>query len=980
MLLMLLAITAVCCAGLAVGAELHVAPGGSDRNPGTADQPLATLSRARDLARAAKTRQPGPLTVLLRSGVYYLPETLVFTADDSGAKDAPLVFAAAPGETPVISGGRKLDLAWKAGAEGVMEAATPPGLTIDQLWVNGKRQCMARFPNRIAGKNVFDRWDLSHGGRAEPSEDAMARDRIARWKDPAGGYVHAMHPALWGDMHWLIKGRKPDGSLDLEGGWQNNRPGPMHGKFRFAENIREELDAPGEWFHDAKANVLYFIPEPGTDLKTATVEVVRLAHLIEFKGSKEKPVQFVELRGLTFRHAARTFMDNKEPLLRSDWTVYRGGAVVYDGAADCTVADCAFDQVGGNTIFVSNWNRRIVVRGCLIQDSGANGVAFVGDPKAVRNPLFRYGAQDYAKLDRTPGPQTDNYPADCVVEDCLITRTGRDEKQTAPVQISMAQGITVRHCSIYDVPRAGINISEGTWGGHLIEFCDVFNTVLETGDHGSFNSWGRDRYWHPDIGVGNKQVAADPKLPLLDVVKPIVMRNNRWRCDHGWDVDLDDGSTNYEIYNNLLLHGGLKLREGFFRKVYNNITVGNSLHPHCWYDQCQGEVTNNIFMGAYQPAGGMPKGKWGKEVDRNLFTTSEGDRTRFAGNGCDANSVVGDAQFIDPAKGDYRVKETSPALKLGFKNFPMDQVGVQKPELKKIAKTPELPGTQVAPVAGPAPQKSRTTACWLQASVKALEGEEFSAFGVSRDAGGLQLVTVPAGSAAARAGLRKDDLLMSVNRKALKQPGDLAKAMNDAGGQPLEVEFIRNQQPQKLKVDAYPFVVAEASAEGTFKTLPLADAAVVVRFQAIKSTPDTKNEPLATLQDGKLAANYGPVFGNGTPVGLFKIDLGKAQELLEINTWSYSEGLRGPQHFVLYGSAADADPGWNVGDPKGFTPIAEVNTRDVPAGKFNATSVRHSKGASLGSFRWLIWATYPLNAIGEHTAFQELQAKAVKKD
>ena len=59
----------------------------------------------------------------------------------------------------------------------------------------------------------------------------------------------------------------------------------------------------------------------------------------------------------------------------------------------------------------------------------------------------------------------------------------------------MAQGITVRHCSIYDVPRAGINIGDGCWGGHVIEFCDIFDTVKETGDHGSFNSWGRDRYW-----------------------------------------------------------------------------------------------------------------------------------------------------------------------------------------------------------------------------------------------------------------------------------------------------------------------------------------------------------------------------------------------------------------------------------------------------------------------------------------------------
>ena len=79
----------------------------------------------------------------------------------------------------------------------------------------------------------------------------------------------------------------------------------------------------------------------------------------------------------------------------------------------------------------------------------------------------------------------------------------------------MSAAITVSHCSIYEVPRAGINIGDGCWGGHMIEHNDVFDTVRETGDHGSFNSWGRDRYWLPDIGAVNRLVAKNPDLPLL---------------------------------------------------------------------------------------------------------------------------------------------------------------------------------------------------------------------------------------------------------------------------------------------------------------------------------------------------------------------------------------------------------------------------------------------------------------------------------
>ncbi len=251
---------------------IHVTPEGKDTYPGTTENPVATLAAAQQAARASTGRQP--VIVMLHEGVYYLPDTLVFTEADSGTVRYPVEYTAAAGEEPVISGGSRLTLEWKAGSGGIMEAAVPEGLNIDQLWINGKRQCMARFPNRIPGKNVFDRWDLKHSNEpAQPSEDGLSPERITRWANPAGGYIHAMHPSLWGDMHWLIKGRKTDGTFDTEGGWQNNRPSPMHHKYRFVENIREELDEPGEWFHDAQANKLYYMPVAGTDMETATVEV-----------------------------------------------------------------------------------------------------------------------------------------------------------------------------------------------------------------------------------------------------------------------------------------------------------------------------------------------------------------------------------------------------------------------------------------------------------------------------------------------------------------------------------------------------------------------------------------------------------------------------------------------------------------------------------------------------------------------------------
>ena len=782
------------------GQIIFVSPLGNDKNPGTKEKPLASFRQAQVLAGKIPSDQT--VEVIFANGIYYLPRTVVFTAANNRRS---LTFRAEEEGKAILSGGSLLQLKWKPYQNGIFVAEVSGNPVIDQLYINGKRQRMARFPNAVTGKSVFDTWDLSHQAKPDSANDPLTPERIARWKNPVGGYIHAMHSALWGDMHWIINGKNADGTLNYEGGWQNNRPSKMHPVYRMVENIFEELDAPGEWFYNVKEQKLYFLPEAGTNLATAKVEIVRLRHLIEFSGTKENPVRSIHLEGFVFRHAARTFMDNKEPLLRSDWTVYRGGAVVFNGAEDCSISDCEFDQVGGNTIFVNNYNRRITIRGCYIHHSGANGIAFVGDPATVRSPMFQYGNQDFSTIDRTPGPKGDNYPEDCLVEDCLITMTGRDEKQTAPVHISMSHKIRINHCSIYDVPRAGININEGTFGGHIIENCDIFNTVLETGDHGSFNSWGRDRYWTPDIRETVMEVAKDTGLPFLDMFEPNILRNSRWRCDHGWDIDLDDGSTNYQIYNNLLLNGGLKMREGYHRTATNNVIINNGLHPHAWYSNSGDVFKNNIVFKAYQPAvmdrANPRDGKWGKELDYNFYASARGVMTKFSVNGCDQNSSNGDPLFIEPAGCDFRVLENSPALKTGFVNFPMDQFGVTKASLKAIAKTPKIPNFTIQTEEA-SQQVVKQTYAWMNILLREPAGDELSAYGVSYDSGGVALTTVPEKSEAFRLGFRSGDLIQEINGTPIPTIQKLTEYILDQKNKNSKYQFMVIRNQGKVKITA----------------------------------------------------------------------------------------------------------------------------------------------------------------------------------
>jgi hypothetical protein len=765
-----------------LGQPYFIAPAGNDANPGTLGKPFATVRRAQQAVREKRG------TVFLRGGTYYLPETLIFTAQDSGAKDAPVVFRAYENERPVISGGVKLDhLDWQPWQRGIFQTKVPNDLQTEEIFVNGERQILARYPNFDATSKYFDGF----------AADAISTNRVARWADPTGGYFHAMHPSLWGDFTWRITGKDSQGGVTMEGGWQNNRGAAAHRTIRFVENIFEELDAPGEWFLNTKTQTLYFYPPAGLDLSKATVEATRLRSLVEFRGSDERPVRFITLRGLTFRQAARTVMETREPLMRTDWAIYRGGAVFFEGAEDCALEDCFIDQVGGNAVFVNNYNRRVAVRGCQIAKAGASGVCFVGDPQAARNPLFNYSQViKLENLDRTPGPRNDNHPADCIVDNCLIYLTGRVEKQTAGVEIDLAQGITVRHCSIYDMPRAGINIGDGCWGGHVVEFCDVFDTVKETGDHGSFNSWGRDRYWRPNIDEVNAWVKQEPELPKLDAVKPNILRNNRWRCDHGWDIDLDDGSSYYIITNNLCLHGGIKNREGYGRVVENNIMVGGSLNPHVWFAESGDIFRRNIVWTAYRPAL-MHRPPWGLEMDHNLMQRDGAEITPAVAlqqqSGRDEHSIVADAKFIDPARGDYRVRDGSPALALGFVNFAMDQFGVQKAELKAIARTPVLPPQEA--VAVRVASRDTTPHDWFGAKVRDIADEgEMSAFGLPRVTG-VVVLEAQADSSLVKAGLQKNDVILSVNGAKTTDVATLLRQSTVlTSGQPLSVGIIRNQK------------------------------------------------------------------------------------------------------------------------------------------------------------------------------------------
>lgn len=749
---------------------VFVSPSGSDVNNGSIDKPVRSIHKALSIAKATNDSE---VKILLREGVYYLKSALIIDANDF--ENSTVTISGYNNEQAIVSGGKRVYPKWERVKGEKYLKANVDVIDFDQLWVNGEKQVRARYPN-------YKKEVLMNG----TAEDALSVEKIRSWKNPKGGFIHVLHTGEWGGMHYIIEGKEGD-ELKYTGGFQNNRPSAMHPKFRYVENIFEELDAPGEWYLDNQEQMLYYYPTLNEDLADALIEVSNIPSLIELRGNSDNPVKNVSIENILFSHTSYTYMDEYEPLMRSDWQIHRGAAVFMENVENCSVENCEFTNLGGNAVFISGYAHNCTIKSNHIHHIGASAISLVGDASCLRSPSYEYGQfVPFEELDVTPGPKNNLYPRQCIIEDNLIHHIGEVEKQVAGVQIQMAAQLNVRHNTIYKVPRSAINIGDGAFGGHIIEYNDAFETVLETNDHGAFNSWGRDRFWHPNYHTLDTLTTKHPNLILLDALYTTIIRNNRFRCDHGWDIDLDDGSSNYHIYNNLCLTGGIKLREGFNRTVENNILINNTLHPHVWFKNSGDVVQRNIMMSAYRP---IKVQDWGKSVDYNFFQSEESlDEVREWG--IDSNSIAGKLLFSNPEDGDFTVIGSQDAFQVGFENFPMDQFGVYSKHLKELAQKPNIP-VLIMNDSSDAEKEFE----WLNGTIRSVKGlGDRSAYGLP-DETGVIVVDTDSKGILAEADILSGDVIRSINGTAVNNIHDLFTTTDkEKWSNEMQVTLYRNQE------------------------------------------------------------------------------------------------------------------------------------------------------------------------------------------
>ncbi|MEE1084212.1 MAG: carbohydrate-binding protein [Paludibacteraceae bacterium] len=304
-----------CFVSNAIAVDFHVSPSGNDSAEGTLTAPFKTLEQAQRAVRGVNKSMKEDINVYLHEGTYQLTSTLRLSNADGGTNGHYVRYMAAPGETPLVTGGIPVN-GWELfDAEKNIWCAKDVVGRFRQLYVNGKKAIRARHPNvKPNGDHYFNRLaKVDTTGRAFD----VYTDQIKKLENIKKSEIHVM--VAWADQTLRIDDVKYNGNTckiipqDPERTRLFRRAYPMLGtafmsnppkqQCYYLENDMSLLDMEGEWYLDEDTNTLYYMPRDGEDMSTANVVAPNIETLIEVKGESTKDkVQNISFSGIVFAH------------------------------------------------------------------------------------------------------------------------------------------------------------------------------------------------------------------------------------------------------------------------------------------------------------------------------------------------------------------------------------------------------------------------------------------------------------------------------------------------------------------------------------------------------------------------------------------------------------------------------------------------------------------------------------------------------
>lgn len=646
------------------GMELFVGPDGDDANPGTRQEPFATLQAARDAIVVLGALPRGGATVTVLPGTYQATETLKLEARNSGSEAAPIVYRAARPGTVRFTGGAPVTafetvtdtaildrlpeeargkvMEAELGAQGLTEFGElmPRGMgrpqaPVLEVFFDGKPLTPARWPN----EGFVHTGKIIDSGSNNPARDTVFEyegDRPSRWTEAADVWLFGFWRHLWADDTLKVTG------IDTETHQLTTAPtsyGEIAANMPYhAFNLLEEIDQPGEWYLDRKAGILYMYPP--SDPNAADVQLSMLPEaFVEMDG-----VSWVTLEGLTF-------------------DLGRGNGIVIREGESCLIAGCTVSRIGGTGVTIDGGRNHGVLSSDL-HTLGRNGTWVKGGDRQTLTPGGHF------------------------IENCHIYDFSRVCRTYTPAFWTDGVGNRFAHNLVHGSPGHGMRI-EGN--EHVIEFNEVYDVVRETDDQGGIDMWGNPTYrgvvlrynfWHD---IGNDRACGQCGIRLDDAICEVLIYGNVfYRCSTAQfgGVQIHGGKENY-IENNLF--ADCKYAVSFsgwgperWHQVLNNPGVVKSGRDSV-------DITRPPHSTRYPALARLEEDEGVNRVWRNLVYNCGGFLTRDRGiqDVMDNEITSEDPGFIDAENLDFTLKTDSP-LTLGgsFRPIPFGEIGLYEDDLR----------------------------------------------------------------------------------------------------------------------------------------------------------------------------------------------------------------------------------------------------------------------------------------------------------